>query len=183
MKLERDSNCSSCAACANICARSAITMRLDDKGFYRPVIDTDKCIFCGTCEQVCPWTNVVSNPNECFNEPRTVAAFAKNDSIRLESSSGGIFTMYHPEMDDNKGTSVVLLNSNHGKTLFDSIADKIVQCESKLEYAIEGNPCIVRSSNPHPKRAEFFANLDKCSMDDLINKYSPYPSFPKRMYH
>ena len=28
--------CSSCGACANICARGAITMQLDKEGFYRP---------------------------------------------------------------------------------------------------------------------------------------------------
>ena len=37
--------------------------------------------------------------------------------------------------------------------------NKVAQCESKVEYAITGNPCIVRSSQMYPKRAEFIANL------------------------
>ena len=64
---------------------------------------------------------------------------------------------YPPEMNDNKGTSVVLL--------------------------VAGNPCIVRSSKPHPKRAEFFANLDKYSLDQLIKMYCPFPSPLKRVYY
>ena len=89
---------------------------------------------------------------------------------------------YHPEMNDNKGTSVVLLNTTPGSMLFESVADKVVQCDSKVEYAIVGNPCIVRSSKPHPKRAEFFANLDKYSLDQLIKMYCPFPSPLKRVY-
>lgn len=60
--------------------------------------------------------------------------------------------------------------------------DKVAQCESKVEYAIAGNPCIVRSSKSHPKRAEFFANQDKCSLDQLIKMYCPFPSPLKRAY-
>ena len=90
--------------------------------------------------------------------------------------------MLFRSMNDNKGTSVVLLNTEHGKTLFDAVADKVFQCDSKVEYAIAGNPCIVRSSKPHPKRAEFFANLDKYTLDQLIKMYCPFPSPLKRAY-
>ena len=55
---------------------------------------------------------------------------------------------YHPEMDDNKGTSVVLLNTTPGSMLF-----------------------------------EFFANLDKHTLDELIKLYCPYPSPLKRVYY
>nr|WP_290957993.1 hypothetical protein [Fibrobacter sp.] len=34
--------------------------------------------------------------------------------------------------------------TEHGKALFEAVADKVAQCESKVEYAIGGNPCIVR---------------------------------------
>ena len=373
-------NCSSCGACANICARGAITMQLDAEGFYRPVIDSTKCVQCGACEKVCPWTTEVANPNVASVVPRTVAAYAKDESVRMESSSGGIFTVLaekilddggmvvgvaqlsptkfghiivenkvdlaklrgskyvqadvggiyrdvrsllksgkkvlfsgtpcqvaalyavlghaaatadlttvdivchgspsvkvfekyiaeiekgksahvlstrfrdkrngwrlfsmtsslntisgdcfqfsktlredkfmrvflqniclnsscadcrygklprvadislgdywniasvHPQMDDNKGTSVVLLNTTPGSMLFESVADKVVQCDSTVENAIAGNPCIVRSSTPHPKRAEFFADLDKYSLDQLRKKYCPFPSPLKRVY-
>ena len=372
-------NCSSCAACANVCARNAISMQLDAEGFYRPAIDAQKCVQCGACERICPWNKPVENPNVADVSPKTVAAYAKDESVRLQSSSGGIFTILaervlddggvvvgvaqtapthfghivvdnkadlaklrgskyvqadvglvyrevrsllkagrkvlfsgtpcqvaglyavlgsaasadlftvdivchgtpsvkvfekyvrelekeksalvassrfrdkrmgwrlysmtsslntisgdcfqfsktlredkfmrvflqniclnsscadcrygklprvaditlgdywniakvHPQMDDNKGTSVVLLNTEHGKALFESVADKVAQCDSKVEYAIAGNPCIVRSSKPHPKRAEFFANLDKYPLDQLIKVYCPFPSFLKRLY-
>jgi coenzyme F420-reducing hydrogenase beta subunit len=369
-------NCSSCGACANVCGRNAISMQLDVEGFYRPVIDSKKCVECGACERICPWSKEVLNPNKSSNNPKTLAAFAKDESIRLQSSSGGIFSIlaerilehggvvigvaqitpthfgyivvenkedleklrgskyvqadvgliyknvryflksgrsvlfsgtpcqvaalyavlgntassadlftvdivchgspsvkvfekyikelekeesaivetsrfrdkrkgwngymlqhcfksgksisehhsqskymrlflsricqnlscddchyrklpriaditlgdywgvskYHPEMDDDKGTSVVLLNTEHGLDLFNSISDKINQCESKVEFSIAGNPCIVRSSTPHLKRSKFFANLDKYPLDQLIKIYCPFPSPLKRAY-
>lgn len=369
-------NCSSCGACANVCGRNAISMQLDVEGFYRPEIDLEKCVRCGACERICPWNNEVLNPNKSSKNPQTLAAFAKDESIRLQSSSGAIFSIlaerilenggvvigvaqitpthfghivvenkedlgklrgskyvqadanftykevrsllksgrsvlfsgtpcqvaalyavlgntatsvnlftvdivchgtpsvkvfekyikelekeesaivetsrfrdkrkgwngymlhhcfksgkfvsehhnqskymrlflsricqnlscddchyrklprvaditlgdywgvskYHPEMDDDKGTSVVLLNTEHGKALFESVADKVFQCDSKVEHAIAGNPCIVRSSKSHPKRTEFFANLDKYTLDQLIKMYCPFPSPLKRAY-
>lgn len=369
-------NCSSCGACANVCARNAISMQLDREGFYRPLIDVDKCVQCGTCEKACPWNNAVKNPNGSVESPRTVAAFASNETIRLESSSGGIFTVlaekilddggvvigvaqlsptkfghvvvdnkgdlcklrgskyvqadvgfvyrevrsllksgkkilfsgtpcqvaalyavlgnnvyadlftvdivchgtpsvkvfekyvrelelshrsslesvvfrdkgtgwagysllhrfvdgdsflvnhdqskymrlflnricqnqscvkcryrklpriaditlgdfwgiskYHPEMNDDKGTSVVLLNSDHGRMLFASVKENVIQCESKVEYAISGNSCIVRSSEQHPNRTDFFANLDKYTLNKLIKMYCPYPSLVEKLYY
>ncbi|SHH69761.1 Coenzyme F420-reducing hydrogenase, beta subunit [Fibrobacter sp. UWCM] len=360
--------CSSCGACANACARGAITMQLDKEGFYRPVVDESVCSKCGTCERVCPWTRIVTNPNESSASPKTIAAYVKDEQVRLESSSGGIFSalaerviedggavvgvaqvaptrfeqiivenkadlsklrgskyvqanvgmaykqvralllegrkvlfsgtpcqvaaLYsvlgknhfenlwtidivchgtpsvkvfekyihelenkssatilfscfrdkregwrsfslssflkfvsgegkihsrnfredfflqiflqniclnrsctdchygklpriaditlgdywnvadvHPKLDDDKGTSVVLLNTSHGEGLFSSIADCTVRCNSTLEKAIAGNPCIVRSSKENFRRIEFFADLDRFSVEDLVKKY------------
>ena len=361
-------NCSSCGACANVCAHGAITMMLNNEGFYRPVVDPSKCVKCGLCEKICPWENEVFNPNGSSKAPKTVAAYALNDDIRLQSSSGGVFTILaenvlddggvvagvaqlsstrfghivvdnkadlaklrgskyvqadlgtiyrdvrtllkagrkvlfsgtpcqvaalyavlgnqansanlftvdvvchgvpsvkvfekyikelecdksamvlktyfrdkskgwrlfsmtsslkmpagnsesfsqtlredvfmrlflrnlclnkscvacrygkipriaditlgdywnitdiHPEMDDNKGTSVVLLNTVHGELLFNSISNGLVLCESSLEKAVVGNPCIVRSSRSHRNRARFFENLNKYTLEELIQK-------------
>ncbi len=373
-------NCSSCAACANVCPRGAIAMTLDEKGFYRPSVDSTKCVDCGACERACPWTKSVANPNGASESPKTFAAYATDETIRLNSSSGGIFSVLaekvladggavvgvaqlgkahfghvvvenkadmerlrgskyvqadagliyrevrsllragrkvlfsgtpcqvaalyavlggkslenlttvdivchgspsvkvfekyvreteaqasasivssrfrdkrngwrlysmahraieyssgdcfqifktlredkfmrvflqniclndscaecrygklpriaditlgdywniasvHPEMDDDKGTSVVLLNTERGEKVFDEIAARLRTCESNLSAAIAGNPCIVRSSKPHPKRAEFFAELDTKTLDELIRKFCPYPGSLKKAY-
>lgn len=372
-------NCSSCGACANVCAKGAISMSLNVEGFYRPSIDSSKCINCGACERVCPWTKDIENPNGSTSNPETFAAFAKDEKIRLESSSGGIFTVLaekilsekgfvigvaqldqthfghiivdnkedltklrgskyvqadvghiyrdvkkllqdnrkvlfsgtpcqvaalysvigsrcnenlttvdivchgtpsvkvfkkyikeleathsasaissrfrdkqkgwrlfsmttslntisgdcfdfsktiqedrfirafltnlclntscsnchygklpriaditlgdywniaqvHPQMDDDKGTSVAILNTKHGKELFDSVADYFKLTQSKIEYAIKGNPCINQSSKEHPKRADFFADLDKMDFKELCNKYCPKPTLLKRLW-
>lgn len=85
-------------------------------------------------------------------------------------------------MNDDKGTSVVLLNTEHGGGIFNSIAERIEQCESKIEYAVVHNPCIVKSEAQHPRRAEFFAEQDSRSLNDLIKKYCPFPPLHARIY-
>lgn len=43
-----------CGNCARHCPSGAITMVPSDKGVKIPVIDTEKCIGCGACENLCP---------------------------------------------------------------------------------------------------------------------------------
>lgn len=371
--------CSSCAACANVCPKSAIEMQLDAFGFFRPAIDASKCVECNACVRACPWLKDVENPNGSARDPRTLAAFALDDSIRKVSSSGGIFSVLanfilekggavvgvaevsrarfehvvverkedlaklqgskyvqaapgkiyrevkallksgravlfsgtpcqvaalysvlgksdvknlwtidvvchgapsvkvfekylaereaefagrvqatsfrdkrkgwrlfsmthvieyssgdcfqksstlrenpfmrvflndiclndscadchygklprisditlgdywniaieHPEMDDDMGTSVVLLNTAQGEALFESVLPGLKTCESSVERAIRGNPCIVRSCKPHPNRAKFFADLDSKPLAELIRRYCPPPILLKRLY-
>ncbi len=84
-------NCSGCYACASACPNGCIDMKADDEGFLYPVIDEEACIDCGLCQKVCP----ISSPirDEKTEKDCTVyAAYSKNDEIRINSSSGGVFS-------------------------------------------------------------------------------------------
>ena len=81
--------CCGCAACVQRCPKQCITLHEDHEGFLYPKVDTETCIDCGLCEKVCP---ILNEGNK--REPLKVyAAINKDEKIRLESSSGGIFTM------------------------------------------------------------------------------------------
>lgn len=72
-----------------------------------------------------------------------------------------------PEMDDDKGTGLVLLNTEKGQTALDW--SKINHKETTADIAIGHNPAYFRSVAAHPKRAEFFARIDETeSVNDLI---------------
>lgn len=89
VKLAEKSYCSGCAACKAVCPRYAITMRPDAEGFLYPHIDDSKCIGCGICNKACPSLNQAES-----RKPLGVyAAMAKEDAVRLSSSSGGIFSL------------------------------------------------------------------------------------------
>ena len=45
--------CCGCAACYSVCPVGAIVMNPDEKGFWYPDIDEEKCIRCQKCISVC----------------------------------------------------------------------------------------------------------------------------------
>lgn len=45
--------CCGCAACYSICPVGAIAMKQDEKGFWYPNVDENKCIGCQKCIHVC----------------------------------------------------------------------------------------------------------------------------------
>lgn len=80
-------DCCGCAACASVCPRQCISMEADAEGFLYPVVDADKCVECGLCEKVCHSLH----PRDEREPLRVYAAVNKDETVRLKSSSGGIF--------------------------------------------------------------------------------------------
>lgn len=84
------SQCTGCTACASVCPQQCIRMVEDVEGFtYPKIVNMTSCISCGSCERVCP---VLSQKEEKESLTRAFAALSKNDSLRMESSSGGVFS-------------------------------------------------------------------------------------------
>ena len=81
--------CCGCTACVSACPKNCISMSADREGFLYPVVDSVKCIDCGLCEKVCPVLHPVNNETE----PLVYAAINNNEAVRMQSSSGGIFTL------------------------------------------------------------------------------------------
>ncbi len=93
-------NVHGCCACQNICPKNAISMVLESDGFKYPHINKEKCINCGLCRKVCPVLNP-KKEEECL--PDTYACMNKNEKIRMESSSGGVFSLAAENIIDKKG--------------------------------------------------------------------------------
>jgi len=80
-------------------------------------------------------------------------------------------------MDDNMGTSVVLLNSQKGSDFFNSIKDTVWAKEVTLSDALQGNPALEKSiAKPTINRDEFFLDVDKFPFEDVVEKYFPIES-------
>lgn len=88
IEIENKDKCCGCHSCFNVCPKSAIEMKEDEYGFKYPQINRSICINCGLCEKVCP----IVNKKQGMNEPIAYACFNKDENIRLESSSGGVFS-------------------------------------------------------------------------------------------
>lgn len=93
--LHRKEDCCGCHACATACPAQCITMREDEEGFLYPETDPVRCIECNLCKKVCPVLNPFPTRTAFPDErktPMTYAAKSKDEHVREESSSGGIFT-------------------------------------------------------------------------------------------
>lgn len=83
------SECCGCHACYSVCPKNAIKMIEDENGFKIPKINKKLCINCGKCDKVCPIKNTIN----VENKPVAYAAYNKDEDTRLNSSSGGIFSL------------------------------------------------------------------------------------------
>lgn len=91
IKIEDKSKCSGCYACLSACPRQCIVMQMDEEGFLYPEVDQTECTACGLCEKICPVLH-----SEKQEESEILSAYAavnKNEETRMQSSSGGIFTL------------------------------------------------------------------------------------------
>ena len=83
-----------------------------------------------------------------------------------------------PEMDDDKGTSVVLVQSRQGRALLEQISDRLVLKPVTLEEAARQNPALLRSAPMHSARAEMLAeirsgNFAECAANNTANHQIP----------
>ena len=91
IEINDKAKCCGCGACVNKCPRGCISIAYDDEGFMYPQVDLDSCVDCGICEKVCPILNVVNKERKPLE---VYAAINENESIRIASSSGGLFTAF-----------------------------------------------------------------------------------------
>ena len=90
VKVSDKSFCSGCTACSSICPKGCINMQPDVLGFLYPVVDTENCIECGLCENVCQFRSDY-NRYDNYSRPRIYALRHSNDAELLRSQSGGAF--------------------------------------------------------------------------------------------
>ncbi len=80
--------CCGCQACANICPKNCVIMKVDEEGFLYPQVNQSACVNCGLCEKVCP----ILNKPQTFSVLETYAAKHDSAEVKMKSSSGGIFS-------------------------------------------------------------------------------------------
>lgn len=84
--------CTGCMSCRQVCKAGAISEKNID-GFSYPDINRDVCKACGLCMNVCPVLNLNGQKGNCHEYTHTcLAAWNKSDEVRMNSSSGGVFS-------------------------------------------------------------------------------------------
>ena len=76
-----------------------------------------------------------------------------------------------PEMDDDKGTSLIFVNSTKGESMLEKIKDRIIYKEVDINKAVKYNSAAIKSVVYNPKRDDFFKDLSELDFDKLVKKY------------
>ena len=113
-------------------------------------------------------THIGSRPS-CTECP--FKGFPRHADITLGDYWGA--ETHHPTLNDDMGTSLVLLNSQKGIDLFEKVKNRMLCEESKLEWARAGNPALL---HPAPKpgidRDAFFNELNNgVLLEELVERY------------
>lgn len=93
-------DCTSCTACINICPKQCISIEKNEDDFDYLRIDKSKCVRCNKCENICP---VINEINSTSLSIKAYAIKNKDEKIRLNSTSGGVFSLLANYVLENNG--------------------------------------------------------------------------------
>lgn len=86
----------------------------------------------------------------------------------------------YPELDDDKGISLIIIHSNKGTNLLNTINRSIFIKSVDLDCAIKNNLAIVKASEVNSKRAAFFSAMEETSdIISLINSFTKISLFER----
>lgn len=89
----------------------------------------------------------------------------------------------YPEYDrDDRGTSLLLANSEKGLALLDACGASLFLGAADLETAVAGNPMLVRPSHRPAQRDTFYRDLSALSFPALVRKYRLAPPSRLRLF-
>ena len=200
--------CTSCQLCSAICPVDAIEIKLDIEGFYKPIINEEKCIDCGKCISLC---NKYDNSIVMNDEYKKVcAAKSKDKNILLNSTSGGIGT-HLAEQLIKEGYKIIGVTYNYKSDIAENIiiekaedlhkiqGSKYIQSYSEKiykevfknlkdeKYAVFGLPCQIYGIDRYLKKInkrENFILIDLfCHGCPSLNLWTKYLNFIKQKYN
>ena len=88
--LANKKECTGCLACVSSCNKNALSSYIDEEGHLAVRCNTEKCVLCHKCEQVCPVVSDFEYKGD--SESAIFAAWNLDDDVRKLSASGGAFS-------------------------------------------------------------------------------------------
>ncbi|WP_051204394.1 Coenzyme F420 hydrogenase/dehydrogenase, beta subunit C-terminal domain [Butyrivibrio sp. VCD2006] len=152
-------SCIGCRLCESVCSMNAVCF-VEREGFLYPTVDKDLCILCGECYDRCP----VSQVSGSVENKEIYAAKSKNDDIRFQSTSGGMFSEFANFIFDKQGSICGAVfdeswrvkhiltsrendlkrirRSKYSQSDMNNVYGEIKECLKKGEYVLFcGTPC------------------------------------------
>lgn len=86
------------------------------------------------------------------------------------------------ELDDDKGTSMLLISSDKGKEYFSKISNNLENHQKEFNKILAGNPMFSTSAVVPENGHDFLVDLDRMSFSEAINKYKSKIPIYKKLY-
>lgn len=77
----------------------------------------------------------------------------------------------YPNINDDKGISLLLINSEKGQNIFDNISDKIISEKVDFINQVSNIETLITSVKENNNRSKFFKEVDDNNLEFVINKY------------
>lgn len=164
--------CTSCQMCAAVCAKNAISIRLNEDGFYRPYVDEQACSNCGLCTKVCYKFDAEVKVTTPTDEEKVEVHSAQNksDSLLKKVTSGGVADALAKELikqgyvcigvtynDGNHRAEHVVATTSEETDAFrgskyiqsysmDAFKEIVKNCRTS-KFAVFGLPCHIYATN------------------------------------
>lgn len=134
--------------------------------------------------------NVIENPylraflSELCNRPSCHNCHSRQLRSGADITIGDFWKLseFLPEFDDDLGTSLVLVNTPKGHSLFKDIEQRLT-CKEQITYeiAIDSTGALIESPPMHPKRELFFKEYKSKGVEKTVIKILG-PHFWKRLW-
>ena len=119
-----------------------------------------------------------SQRNACFHCPFTTVY--RQGDISL-GDFWGIGREY-PKLDDDKGISMILINSEKGIDMYNKIKHQMITFNSNLNQAIAGNKVLIENIPGEEKRNEFYSDYINGGLQSSFSKHTQYYPQWKQYY-
>lgn len=157
-------DCTSCQMCEAVCPTSAITIVLNQEGFYRPEIEEEKCINCGLCVKSCYKFDNEINITSNLKTKTLYAGWVKNSEVVRSTTSGGIADILAKELISKGFICIGIVydaktncakakvastqdetdgfrSSKYIQALTGAVFKTLVKSEKDVKFAVFGLPC------------------------------------------
>lgn len=154
--LEREL-CTGCSLCAAICPVHAITMRVDNYGASYPEVEEKTCIHCGLCETRCPTWQIEHGRKGTAQILEVWAAQLREESLRRESSSGGVFTALAQQVLQHDGAVIGCAMSENCREALHIVIERVEDLQrlrgskylqSSMGNILQATQALLRTGRP-----------------------------------
>lgn len=119
-----------------------------------------------------------------YLRPSCYTCKAKNFTNKSDISLADFWGVQniHEEFDDDKGVSLVLVNSKKGEVILANLDNYIDKVKTDMDYAVSCNSCIVMPVKYNKKREDFFREFNNTDLNKLIEKLTKVSFTQKLVY-